>query len=157
VTLVWTGGSFGTIAFLLVMASLAEPSMVLRDLAAAAVGTLVISGILVIALGASGGRPRSIEFYGYVMSFPVLHVALALSVATASPRSTLDATVALSFLLEMIHRVVEFAPIRRMDAVAEEGEILVLRRTSRGWLPRHRPQRLRDDELLCSDIGRSSR
>jgi hypothetical protein len=46
VTLFWIGGSFGTIAFLLVRASLAKRWMVVRDLAASAVGTLIVSGIL---------------------------------------------------------------------------------------------------------------
>src|SRR6516164_5470318 len=97
VTLVWIGGSFGTIAFLLAVASLAKRWMVVRDLAASAIGTLVVAGILVLALGASGGRPRSIEFYGYVLSFPVLHVALAMSVATAG----------LPYLSRTVQRLIE--------------------------------------------------
>ncbi len=97
VTLFWIGGSIGTIAFLLVLASLAKRWMVVRDLAASAVGTLVVSGILVLALGPSGGRPRSIEFYGYVLSFPVLHVALALGVATAG----------LPYLSRTVQRLIE--------------------------------------------------
>jgi glycosyltransferase 2 family protein len=97
VTLIWIGGSFGTIAFLLLIAGLAKRWMVLRDLAASAVGTFVVSGLLVLGLGASGGRPRSTEFYGYVLSFPVLHVALALSVATA----------ALPYLSRTVQRLIE--------------------------------------------------
>ena len=97
VTLFWIGGSFGTIAFLLVTASLAKRWMVVRDLAASAVGTLVVSRIFVLALGASGGRPHSVEFYGYVLSFPVLHVALALSVATAG----------LPYLSRTVQRLIE--------------------------------------------------
>ena len=59
VTLFWIGGSLGTIALLLVTASVAKRWMVVRDLAASAGGTLVVSGILVLALGASGGRPAA--------------------------------------------------------------------------------------------------
>jgi len=97
VALFWIGGSFGTIAFLLLVAGLARRWMVMRDLAAAAAGTLIVSGLLVAALGASGGRPHSIEFYGYTLSFPVLHVALALSVATAG----------LPYLSRTVQRLIE--------------------------------------------------
>ena len=55
VTLFWIGGSFGTIAFLLVIASLAKRWLVVRDLAASAVGTLILGGILALALGAIVG------------------------------------------------------------------------------------------------------
>ena len=83
VDIFWIGGSFGTIAVLLALAALAKRWMVLRDLAVAAAGTLIVSGLLVVALGASGGRPHSIESAGYTLSFPVLHIALAIAVATA--------------------------------------------------------------------------
>ena len=126
VTLFWIGGSFGTIAFLLVTASLAKRWTVVRDLAASAVGTLVVSGILVLALGASGGRPRSIEFYGYVLSFPVLHVALALGVATAG----------LPYLSRTVQRLIELIVFLAVLATVVAGHGLpanVLGSMAIGW------------------------
>jgi uncharacterized membrane protein YbhN (UPF0104 family) len=126
VTLFWIGGSFGTIAFLLVIASLAKRWMIVRDLAATAVGTLVVSGILVLLLGASGGRPRSIEFYGYVLSFPVLHVALALSVATAG----------LPYLSRTVQRLIELIIFLTVLATVVAGHGLpanVLGSMAIGW------------------------
>ncbi len=79
----WIGGTFGTIALLVLLAALARRWNVVRDLVSAAAGTLLISGLLVLVLGATGGRPHSIEFDGFVLSFPVLHVALAISILTA--------------------------------------------------------------------------
>ena len=79
----WIGGSFGTIALLALLTALARRWMVLRDLVVGAAGALVVSGLLVLWLGASGGRPPSISFDGYVLSFPVLHVAVAIGVLTA--------------------------------------------------------------------------
>jgi glycosyltransferase 2 family protein len=79
----WIGGTFGTIALLVFLAALARRWNIVRDLVTAAAGTLVISGLLVLGLGASGGRPPSIHFDGFVLSFPVLHVAVAMSVLTA--------------------------------------------------------------------------
>ena len=126
VTLFWIGGSFGTIAFLLVTASLAKRWMVVRDLAASAAGTLVVSGVLVLALGASGGRPHSIEFYGYVLSFPVLHVALAITVATAG----------LPYLSRTVQRLIELIVFLAVLATVVAGHGLpanVLGSMAIGW------------------------
>jgi glycosyltransferase 2 family protein len=126
VTLFWIGGSFGTIAVLLALASLAERWMVVRDLAASAIGTLIVTGFLVLALGASGGRPRSTEFYGYVLSFPVLHVALTLSVATA----------ALPYLSRTVQRVIELIVFLTVLATVVAGHGLpanVLGSMAIGW------------------------
>ena len=79
----WIGGSLGTVALLALLSGLARRWDVLRDLLVAAGGTLLVDGILVLRLGASGGRPPSIHFDGYVLSFPVLHVAIAMCVLTA--------------------------------------------------------------------------
>jgi glycosyltransferase 2 family protein len=126
VTLFWIGGSFGTIAFLLLTASLAKRWTVVRDLAASAIGTLVVSGILILALGASGGRPHSIEYYGYVLSFPVLHVALALSVATAG----------LPYLSRTVQRLIELIVVLTVLATVVAGHGLpanVLGSMAIGW------------------------
>jgi undecaprenyl-diphosphatase len=93
----WIGGSIGTIALLLALSALARRWTVLRDLAASAAGTLAVSGLLIVVLGASGGRPESLEFEGYTLSFPVIHVALALSVATAG----------LPYLSRTVQRLIE--------------------------------------------------
>ena len=79
----WIGGSFGTVAALLLLAAVRRRWDALRDLAIAAGGALAVSGILVLALGAAGGRPHTVSFAGYHLSFPVLHVAVAVGVATA--------------------------------------------------------------------------
>src|SRR6266567_1815486 len=76
----WIGGSFGTVAVLLLLAAARRRWDVLRDLAIAAGGALAVSGILVLVLGAAGGRPHTAYFAGYNLSFPVLHVAVAVGV-----------------------------------------------------------------------------
>jgi len=126
VALFWIGGSFGTIAFLILVAGIARRWMIVRDLAAAAVGTLIVSGLLVAALGASGGRPHSIEFYGYTLSFPVLHVALTLSVATA----------ALPYLSRTVQRLIELIVFLAIVATVVAGHGLpanVLGSMAIGW------------------------
>ena len=65
VAVFWIGGSFGTVAVLLLLAALRRRWDVLRDLALAAAGTLAMSGILVLLLGAAGGRPHTVHFDGY--------------------------------------------------------------------------------------------
>ena len=80
----WVAGSFGTVAVLLLLAALAKRWTVLRDLAVAAAGSLVVSGIVVLALGRAGGRPPTVELNGYDVSFPVLNIAVAVAVATAA-------------------------------------------------------------------------
>ena len=126
VDIFWIGGSFGTIALLLLLAALAKRWIVLRDLAVAAIGTLVVSGILVVALGASGGRPHSIEFAGYTLSFPVLHVATALAVGTA----------ALPYLSRTVQRLIETIVFLAVLATVVAGHGLpanVLGSMAIGW------------------------
>ena len=93
----WIGGSFGTVAVLLLLAALRGRWDVLRDLAIAAGGALAVSGILVLVLGAAGGRPQTVYFAGYHLSFPVLHVAVAVAVAT----------VGLPYLARGVQRLIE--------------------------------------------------
>ena len=93
----WIGGSFGTVAVLLLLAALRRRWDVLRDLALAAAGALAVSGILILFLGASGGRPPTVHFAGYHLSFPVLHIAVAVSVAT----------VGLPYLARGVQRLIE--------------------------------------------------
>src|SRR6516225_1088563 len=93
----WIGGSFGTVGVLLLLAALRGRWDVLRDLALAAGGALAVSGILVLALGAAGGRPHTLYFAGYNLSFSVLHVAVAVGVAT----------VGLPYLARGVQRLIE--------------------------------------------------
>jgi len=93
----WIGGSFGTVAVLLLLAAVRRRFDVLRDLAIAAGGALAVSGILILILGASGGRPDTVRFDGYRLSFPVLHVAVAVAVAT----------VGLPYLARGVQRLIE--------------------------------------------------
>ena len=93
----WIGGSFGTVAVLLLLAALRRRWDVLRDLAIAAGGALAVSGILILVLGRAGGRPPTVHFDGYSLSFPVLHVAVAVGVAT----------VGLPYLARWVQRVIE--------------------------------------------------
>jgi uncharacterized membrane protein YbhN (UPF0104 family) len=93
----WIGGSFGTVAVLLLLAAIRRRWDVLRDLAIAAAGALVVSGILVLLLGAAGGRPHTVHIDGYSLSFPVLHVAVAVGVAT----------VGLPYLARGVQRLIE--------------------------------------------------
>ena len=93
----WIGGSFGTVAVLLLLAAVRRRPDVLRDLAIAAGGALAVSGILVLVLGAAGGRPHTVYFDGYHLSFPVLHVAVAVAAAT----------VGLPYLARGVQRLIE--------------------------------------------------
>jgi hypothetical protein len=63
VDVVWIGGSFGTVAVLLLLAAVRRRWDALRDLAIAAGGALAVSGILVLVLvlvlvRRAGGPPR---------------------------------------------------------------------------------------------------
>jgi hypothetical protein len=95
----WIGGSFGTVATLLLLAAVRRRWDTLRDLAVAAGGALAVSGILVLVLGAVGGRPHTVSFAGYHLSFPVLHIAVTVGVATAG----------LPYLARGVQRLIESA------------------------------------------------
>ena len=84
VTVVYQAGSFGVIAVILIAALLARRWVIARDVGVSAAIAAVISGLLVVALGSSGGRSSGVTIAGYVLSFPVLQVALFAAVATAA-------------------------------------------------------------------------
>ena len=122
----WIGGSFGTVALLALLAAVARRWDVFRDLLVAAGGTLVVDGILVLWLGASGGRPPSIHFDGYVLSFPVLHVAVAIAVLTAG----------LPYLSRTVQRLLEFVVFLAVVATVVAGHGLpanVIGSMAIGW------------------------
>src|SRR5215475_55332 len=108
----WIGGSFGTVAVLLLLAAIRRRWDVLRDLAIAAGGALAVSGILVLALGAAGGRPQTLYFAGYNLSFPVLHVAVAVGVATTG----------LPYLARGVQRLIEFVLVLAILATVVAGQ-----------------------------------
>jgi uncharacterized protein (TIRG00374 family) len=97
VTVVYQAGSFGVIAVLLIAALLARRWVIARDVGLSAVIAAVISGLLVVGLGSSGGRSSGVTIAGYVLSFPVLQVALFAAVATA----------ALPYLGRSLQRIIE--------------------------------------------------
>jgi glycosyltransferase 2 family protein len=122
----WIGGSFGTVAVLLLLAALRRRWDVLRDLAIAAGGALAVSGILVLALGAAGGRPHTLYFDGYNLSFPVLHVAVAVGVATTG----------LPYLARGVQRLIEFVLALAILATVVAGQGLpanVIGSMAIGW------------------------
>ena len=122
----WVGGSFGTIAVLALLSALARRWDVLRDLVSAAAGTLLVSGLLVLWLGATGGRPHSIEFDGFVLSFPVLHVALTISVLAAG----------LPYLSRTVQRLLELVVFLAIVATVVAGHGLpanVIGSMAIGW------------------------
>ena len=83
VTVVYQAGSIGVVVVLVAIALLARRWEIARDLALSAAGTAAVSGLLVVLLGRSGGRPPGIVIHGYYMTFPVLQIALFMAVATA--------------------------------------------------------------------------
>ena len=122
----WIGGSFGTVAVLLLLAALRGRWDVLRDLALTAGGALAVSGILVLALGAAGGRPHTLYFAGYNLSFPVLHVAVAVGVVTTG----------LPYLARGVQRLIEFVLALAILATVVAGQGLpanVIGSMAIGW------------------------
>jgi glycosyltransferase 2 family protein len=97
VTVVYQAGSFGVIAVILIAALLARRWVIARDVGLSAAIAAVISGLLVVALGRSGSRSSGVTIAGYVLSFPVLQVALFAAVATA----------ALPYLGRSLQRIIE--------------------------------------------------
>jgi glycosyltransferase 2 family protein len=84
VTVVYQAGSFGVVIVLVAVALLARRWEIARDLGLSAAGTAAVCGILIAFLGSRGGRPAGVVIGDYVLSFPVLQVALFAAVATAA-------------------------------------------------------------------------
>ena len=126
VTVVYDVGSFGVVIVLLALALLARRWEVARDIALSAVGTAAVSGILVLLIGSNGGRPNGIVIHGYYLRFPVLQIALFMSVATA----------ALPYLARGLQRLIEvfIALVALASAVGGHGLPLnVLGSLAIGW------------------------
>jgi uncharacterized membrane protein YbhN (UPF0104 family) len=97
ITVVYEAGSLGVIAAVAVIMVIARRWAAARDIALSAAVAAAASGILVALLGARGGRPAGVEIGGYVLSFPVLRIALFMAVATA----------ALPYLARGVQRLIE--------------------------------------------------
>jgi uncharacterized membrane protein YbhN (UPF0104 family) len=126
VDLAWILGSFGTIAIVLVLAVAVRGWSGLRDLAASAIGAVAVSGLLILALGSDGGRPYSASLIGYSRSFPVLHIAAAMAVATA----------ALPYLARPVQRFIEALITLAIVATVVAGQglpVSVLGSMAIGW------------------------
>lgn len=122
----WVGGSFGTIALLALLSALARRWNVLRDLVVAAAGTLLVCGLLLLWLGATGGRPHSIQFDGFVLRFPVVQVAVTISVLTAG----------LPYLSRTVQRLLELVVFLAVVATVVAGHGLpanVIGSMAIGW------------------------
>jgi uncharacterized protein (TIRG00374 family) len=84
VTVVYDVGSLGVTAVLVVLALIARRWVVARDIALSAAIAAAASGILTVVLGSRGGRPADVVIGGYVLTFPVLRIALLMAVAIAA-------------------------------------------------------------------------
>ena len=97
VTVVYDAGSFGVTAALIVLALLARRWVVARDIGVSVAGTAAVSGLLILLLGADGGRGSGTVISGYYVRFPVFQIAIFMAVATA----------ALPYLARPVQRLVE--------------------------------------------------
>jgi len=97
VTVVYDVGAYGVTIAVIALALIARRWLVARDIALSAAVTVAVSGILVLLIGSSGGRPSGIVIEGYYLTFPVLQVALFMAVATA----------ALPYLSRGLQRIIE--------------------------------------------------
>jgi glycosyltransferase 2 family protein len=97
VTVVYQAGSVGIAVVLVLVAVAARRWEVARDIGLSAAGTAAACGILIAVLGGRGGRPAGVVIGDYVLSFPVLQVAVFMAVATA----------ALPYLARGVQRLVE--------------------------------------------------
>jgi uncharacterized membrane protein YbhN (UPF0104 family) len=84
VTVVYDAGAFGLTALIVVLALVARRYEVARDIVMSIVISAVVTGILILALGSTGGRPAGIVIDGYHLRFPVLQIAAFMAVATAA-------------------------------------------------------------------------
>jgi uncharacterized membrane protein YbhN (UPF0104 family) len=97
VTVVYDAGSFGVTAALVALALLARRWVVARDIGLSVAGTVAVAGLLILLLGADGGRGNGTVIAGYYVRFPVFQIAIFMAVATA----------ALPYLARPVQRLVE--------------------------------------------------
>ena len=126
VTVVYDVGAFGVTVAVVGLALVARRWVMARDIALSAVATAALSGILVLLLGSSGGRPTGIEIHGYSVSFPVLQIALFMAVTMS----------VLPYLARALQRLIELfvALVALASAVGGHGlPINVLGSLAIGW------------------------
>jgi glycosyltransferase 2 family protein len=126
VTVVYQGGSFGVVIFLVALALVARRWEIARDIGLSAAGTAAVCGMLIVLLGSRGGRPAGIVIDDYYMRFPVVQVAVFMAVATA----------ALPYLARGVQRLIEIfiALVALASAVGGHGLPLnVLGSLAIGW------------------------
>src|SRR6201981_2419837 len=97
VTVVYQAGSIGVAVVLIALALVAHRWEIARDIGLSAAGTAAVCAILIALLGSRGGRPAGIMIDDYVLSFPVVRIAVFMAVATA----------ALPYLARGVQRLIE--------------------------------------------------
>ena len=126
VTVVYDAGAFGVTIVLVGLALVARRWVIARDIALSAAVAAAVSGILILLLGSSGGRPSGIEIRGYSVTFPVLQIALFAAVTTAM----------LPYLARGLQRLIELFVVLVALASAVGGHglpINVLGSLAIGW------------------------
>jgi uncharacterized protein (TIRG00374 family) len=126
VTVVYDVGAFGLTFVVVALALLARRLEVARDIVMSIVIAAAVSGILILVLGSTGGRPAGVLIEGYHLRFPVLQIAAFMAVATA----------ALPYLSRGFQRLVEVfvALVAMAAAVGGHGlPVNVLGSLAIGW------------------------
>ena len=101
VTTVYDVGAFGVAAVLVVLALVARRWEVARDLGVSVLATGAVTGLLILVLGADGGRGTGVVIDGYSVTFPVFQIAAFMAIATA----------ALPYLARTVQRLVELVVV----------------------------------------------
>jgi glycosyltransferase 2 family protein len=101
VTAVYDVGAFGVAAVLVVLALVARRWEVARDLGVSVLATGAVTGLLILFLGADGGRGAGVVVDGYSVTFPVFQIAAFMAIATA----------ALPYLARTVQRLVELVVV----------------------------------------------
>ncbi|HEX3841920.1 MAG TPA: lysylphosphatidylglycerol synthase transmembrane domain-containing protein [Acidimicrobiales bacterium] len=126
VAVVWTVGSLGVIAFLVLTALVSRRREIIRDVALAGLASWGISALLQVVLGAHGGRPPTSAFSGFDLTFPLAQVAATLGVVAA----------ALPYLSRLLQRVAKVVIVLLAVATVIHGSGLpasVLASIAIGW------------------------
>lgn len=84
VATVWYLGSLGVIAFLVAVALITRNRRAARDVVLAGLGSWALSGILVLTVGATGGRTPFPGLVGVDQDFPLVRIAATVAVAGAA-------------------------------------------------------------------------
>ena len=126
VTVVYEAGSLGVVIVAAALALLARRWEMARDILLSAAIAAAVSGVLVVLIGRSGGRPGGVVIHGYYLTFPVIRIALFMAVAVA----------ALPYLARGLQRVTELFVVLVSLASAVGGHGLplnVLGSLAIGW------------------------